>query len=98
MSAEIYGNLNGARIEIGTVTLDPGEISADSSDTETVTISGAESGDRIFIFPDSAFDAGLVVQGAKVTADDTVTIKIANVTESAVDGDERTLQYILLKK
>jgi len=80
----------GGRLEIKTFTLDPASIAANSEGTETVTIPGLTSGDLVLVQPPSDLDAGLVFKGATVTDDDELSITLANVTASPVDGASKT--------
>lgn len=96
VEANLYDAVQGARIEIGSFTLDPSSINADSQGEEEVTITGAESGDRIFVSCED-LDDGLVCAGAKVTDDDTITVYLQNTTEAAVNGASKTWAYILVK-
>ncbi len=81
----------------GTASVDPPSIGANSSATLTVTITGVATGDRVFLTPPSDFEDELIFQGATVTADDTVTIKIRNLSGSAVDGTARNWNYLVIK-
>ncbi|GIV50346.1 MAG: hypothetical protein KatS3mg038_0867 [Candidatus Kapaibacterium sp.] len=81
----------------GTVSVDPPSINANSSATLTVTINGVEPGDRVFLTPPDTFEDDLIFKGAAVTAPDTVTIKIRNVSGSAVDGSARDWNYLVIK-
>lgn len=65
--------------------LDFGSISANSTSELTVTISGVTtSGWSVVVAPTSALDAG-IMWAAYVSAADTVTVRLSNVTGSAID-------------
>ena len=89
-------NFAGATVELGTFSLNPASINANSEGTTTVTVTGAKVGDIIIVSAPSALDAGLVPKGATVTATDTVSVVLANVTGSGVDGSARTWAYQLV--
>ena len=97
MSAEATFNAKGADIEIGTVTsADPASIAADSAGTVALTVTGAATTDIVFVNA-RALPDGVVVQGATVTAANTVTVQLQNTTESAVDADATSFEYLLVK-
>ncbi|GBD04586.1 hypothetical protein HRbin20_00151 [bacterium HR20] len=81
----------------GTVSVDPPSIGANSSATLSVTITGVEPGDRVFLTPPDTFEDDLIFQGAAVTATNTVTIKIRNILGLAVDGSARDWNYLVIK-
>ncbi|GIV53724.1 MAG: hypothetical protein KatS3mg039_0242 [Candidatus Kapaibacterium sp.] len=81
----------------GTITVDPPSIGANSSATVSVTITGVEPGDRIFLTPPDTFEDDLIFQGAAVTASDTVTIKIRNILGISVDGNALDWNYLVIK-
>jgi hypothetical protein len=98
MATKAFDNIAGAAVEIGTIALNPGSIAAASQGTVTGTITGAKQGDQIFMTP-QGLDNKLAFAGAKVTADDTVTVYLNNVIDSstAVDGASLTWDYMLVK-
>jgi hypothetical protein len=81
----------------GTVSVDPPLINANTSATFTVTITGVQTGDLVFLTPPSDIEPGLVFQGANVTAANTVTIRMRNVTGTAVNGAARTWSYMVIR-
>ncbi len=81
----------------GTVSVDPPNINANTSATFTVTITGVQTGDLVFLTPPSGIEGELVFQGADVTAANTVTIRMRNVTGVAVDGASRTWSYMVIR-
>src|ERR687885_2939331 len=90
-------NLRGGWLEAGSFTLDPASIAAAAQGTTTVTITGAKTGDLIFINPEG-LDNRLIPAGAKVTATDTVTVYLNNAYDAttAVDGGSKNWDYILV--
>jgi hypothetical protein len=98
MTQEAFANILGADVEVGILTLNPGSIAAASQGTVTGTITGAKQGDQIFMTPEG-LDNHLAFAGAKITADDTVTVYLNNVIDAttAVDGASLTWDYLLVK-
>lgn len=85
------------RVTRGTVAVDPASVSANSRGTTSVTITGVKTGDLVIMVPPSALEAGLVSSGSPVTADDTVSLMLNNVTASPVDGTSRTWEYLWIQ-
>lgn len=79
---------------VGTVTIDPPNIAANSQGTFAVTLNGVRVGDLIVLVPPQNIEAGLVYTGCGVTADNTVTVAMQNVTAAAINGTARTWGYI----
>jgi hypothetical protein len=98
MTQKANAYINGAAVEVGTISLNPGSIAAASQGTVTGTITGAKQGDQIFMTAEG-LDNKLAFAGAKITADDTVTVYLNNVIDSttAVDGASLTWDYLLVK-
>lgn len=94
---EIRDSVLGAWVEFGTFSLDPASIAANSQGVETATITGAKTGDMIFVSPE-ALAASMVCVGAKVTGADTVSIYLNNTIDAttAVDGAAKTYSYVLI--
>jgi hypothetical protein len=82
-------------IQTGTTSITPGSVSANAVKALTFTLTGAQVNDMILVNP-PALEAGLAFAGAAVTATDTVTIYIANITGSAVTGAAKTHNYTYL--
>jgi hypothetical protein len=81
----------------GTVALDPASVAAQTCTEHQVTISGAAVGDVVCLTPPASLEAGLCVSGARVSAANTVQIRLCNVTGGAVDGSSRTWSYVLIR-
>lgn len=97
MSVKATGHLNGADVEFGTVTSsNPASIAAGAVGTATLTISGADTGDLVFI-SSRAIATGLVVIEAYVSAANTVTIGLYNPTAGGVDDAASDYDYMLVK-
>jgi hypothetical protein len=66
------------------VTLDPSSVSANTTDEQTFTVSGARQGDMVVVVKPS-HTTGLGIVNARVTATDTVGITFMNATGSPID-------------
>ncbi len=96
-TAEILEGVRGAWIEIGTFTLDPASIAANSQGIETVTIAGLAVGDQCFVNP-QAMATSMVCVGCKVTATDTLSVYLNNTIDAttAVDGAVKTYDVMII--
>jgi hypothetical protein len=81
----------------GTVSVDPPNIGANTSTTFTVTITNVQTGDLVFLTPPSGIEGELVFQGVNVTATNTVTIRMRNVTGTAVNGASLQWSYMVIR-
>jgi hypothetical protein len=97
LQSDNTGAMSWRPVLYGTVSVDPPNIGANTSTTFTVTIAGVQTGDLVFLTPPSDIEAGLVFQGASVTALNTVTIRMRNVTGAAVNGIARTWSYMVIR-
>ncbi len=80
-TGEIHDGVQGAWIELGTITVDPASIAAAAQGIETTTVTGAKTGDQVFATGrDMPAMAALV--GSKVTATDTVSLYFNNVYDA----------------
>lgn len=95
---EIVDGVRGARIEFGRVTSsNPASIGAGAVGTATLTISGVDSSDVIFLAP-RAIATGLVLQDWVCSGTDTVTITLYNPTAGSVDDAASDYDYMLIKR
>lgn len=87
----------GGVVEFGTFTLDPASIAAAAKGTETVTIEGVKVGDIVFVNAQD-LENRLVVTGAKVTAEDTVSVYLNNLYDAttAVNGGSLTYDVLIV--
>ena len=81
----------------GTIAVDPVSLAANSSAETELTIAGAASGDIIVFNVPASLEAGLAFSGARVSAADTVQLRLSNVTGIAVDGASRTWSYMIIR-
>lgn len=97
MSVKATTSIKGADLEFGTVTsANPASIAAGAVGTVALTITGADTGDIVFI-TSRAIATGLVVMEATVTSANTVTVGLFNPTASAVDDAASDFDYMLVK-
>lgn len=94
MSAGIIGG-NVLRLEVRDVTLDVPSIAANTSEENTFTVSGLKTGDHVYVAP-LAFDAGVVVGSARVTAKDTLALQHVNATGSGVDPSSQDYRLLIV--
>jgi hypothetical protein len=97
LQSDNTGAMSWRPVLYGTVSVNPPNIVANTSTAFTVTITGVQTGDLVFLTPPSGIEDGLVFQGANVTAANTVTIKMRNVTGTDIDGDPRTWSYMVIR-
>lgn len=81
-------------VAYGTVALNPASLATATRAAETVTVTGAEVGDLIVMYPPATLNDDLIFCGAAVTADDTVTIYLYNPTGGAIDDTEKSWTYV----
>ena len=67
----------GAKVEVYSFSIDPGSIAAFAQEIETMAVTGARTGDPVFVSMEAP-GASIAVQGAKVTATDVVSFYLAN--------------------
>lgn len=70
---------------LDTVTIDAGNIAANTTLDVTAAVPYAKLGQRVSVNPPAALEAGVVVGGAWVSAANQITIRLANVTGLAID-------------
>jgi hypothetical protein len=83
-------------IQAGTVSIDPPSLTVDTHTTSancTFTLTGARTGDQVIMSPPDSLEATLSYTGARVTANDTVTVYIYNGL-GTVDGASKTWGYL----
>lgn len=101
--AAVTGDLTAGTLSVGagtvvkkiasdTASVDFPSISAAQTGSATFTLTGAASGDSVFLNP-PALTTGLVFAGAAVTAANTVTVYAVNATASPIDQAAATFRY-----
>lgn len=84
----------------GMLSIDPPDIGANAQWTTTKTINGIQTGDKVFITAPSDIESGLLFVGARVTATDTLSITIRNVTGSTITNGStasRNWSYFIIR-
>lgn len=84
-------------IKSGTISVNPESVSANSSAETEVTISGAAVGDIVIMNVPASLEAGLAYSGVRVSAANTVQVRLSNITGSGVDGDARDWTYTIIR-
>ena len=85
-------------VKKGTVSINPSSISAGAVGEETITITGAVVGDEVILHPPAAgLTAGLVVCDARVSAADTVKVRLFNSTGAPIDEAAASWIYVLIR-
>lgn len=87
----------GKRVAFVDALLDFGSIAAGDTAELTVTIPGAAVGEFAFVAPPVTIDDGLLAI-AYVSAAETVTVRLGNVTVGAIDPAESTFRVGVLGK
>ncbi len=87
------------RGKFGSFTWNPPNVPAASTvdttltTTDTAEVRGLRAGQAVAVTPPSTLLAGLVVGGAWVATDDTLTIRLGNVTAGALNADSGTWSF-----
>lgn len=82
-------------IKSGTVAVDPASIAAGASAETAVTITGVAAGDIVILEPPASLESGLVADGVgRVSAADTVQVRLTNASAAAIDGASLTWRYL----
>jgi hypothetical protein len=95
-AASIGGGAQVKAILSATAVLDFPSVAAGAQAELTVSAAGAAVGNAVLLGPPAALEAGLVAT-ARVTAADTVTIRLLNVTAAAIDPVSATWRVSVLK-
>lgn len=93
-------NLGGSTvldIITGTAAFDPGNLIAGASATTTITVTGAEVGDGLFVDNPFIQDDNELVLTAYVSASNTVTVSLVNAGLAAIDAASRTVRAVVFK-
>lgn len=75
---------NAASINIIQATLDVPEISANTSESNDLTVNGLNPGDVVLVVPQT-FTAGLSYEATRVSAADTLPVRAMNSTASPIN-------------
>jgi len=93
---EIQGK--GGVVQAWQCSIDPASIAAAAQLIVTIAIPGVRAGDLAWAQPE-AIETQLIVQGAKVTASDVVSVYLSNSINSvtAIDGGAKVWNILVLK-
>lgn len=83
-------------LNVGTGSVNPASIAANTRGTATLSIVGVAAGDIVTLQPPSGLNAGLLYCGCYVSGADTVTIQLYNATGGAIDDGALTWTYLWL--
>jgi len=90
----IQGNVGS--ITILSATVDLGSVAANTTETETATVTGLKTTD-IILGVKPTLEAGLLIGTCWCSAADTVSIQVANLTGGAIDEASETWQFIVFR-
>ncbi len=79
-----------------TLTHDFGSINAQTEATQTVTVTGARSGDVVVVRPTTAVN-GIILDGT-VTANDTVTVRAVNYSSGSIDPASQVYRIVVFQQ
>lgn len=85
----VGGGSTVTRIITGAASLDFPSISSNGTEERTITVTGALTGDTVFLSAPSAIDTGLIWCGV-VTATNTVTVRLHNTTGGSINPADAT--------
>lgn len=91
----------GSKVKTGTAALNYAEIAAQTAtaiatETLTVAVTGAAVGDSVAVGPPAALEAGLIWH-AWVSAADTVSIRVGNITAAPINPASATWRATVIK-
>jgi hypothetical protein len=87
-----------AAIKKYTAAMDPANMTTDAVSSLAVTVTGVAATDILLsIQPAAALEAGLVVQSARVTGADTVTVELSNTSAGTVNGASLNADFYVIK-
>lgn len=91
-------SLSSSPFLVASASLNFPSIASNGAADLTVTVNGAVAGDGVILGPPATLEAGLMVAYAAVTAANTVTIRLRNVSGGAVDAAAATWKVIVVKR
>lgn len=99
LSATVGATDDISAVRIGTFTMDPPNILAGGTGDVTATVSGLDAASNwiVCVNPVSTLSAGIGVSSAWVSADNTITVRFANVTILAINQGSATFAYLCIK-
>ena len=85
-------------IRVYTETIDLPSIAANTTEEESLTVTGVTTDDTVIAVIPASLEAGIMVGPARITAADTVAVTVVNATASAVDtASEAGWLFVVLK-
>jgi hypothetical protein len=82
----------------GTIAVDLASVANAAVTEVTLTITGAATGDTVIMTPPTAgMTAGLIAGDARVSAADTVKLRVANLSGGTLDEASATWSYCLIR-
>lgn len=79
-----------------TAAVDPASLATLTSGETSVTINGVEAGDMVIANVPASLETGLIFSGVRVSATNTVAVRLSNMTAGAVDGASRTWSFLVI--
>lgn len=95
MAGITLGNVYG--LMVVTVTVDLVSVAAATSAEQAFTVPGALVGDAVFVTAPAALNAGLGIVNARVSAANTVSIRMMNATAGALDAAAGVFQVLVVR-
>ena len=87
---------SGGNILTNTASLNFGSIASNGTAELTITVTGAATGDAVYLGAPSTIESGIVFAGY-VSASNTVTVRLHNTTGGAVDPAAATWRAVVIK-
>lgn len=95
MTGILIGNTYGLSVVSTTINL--ASVAAATSAEQTFTIPGLQVGDFVVVEPPSTLNNGLGIVGARVSATDTLALRVMNATAGALDAASATFRVMVLR-
>jgi hypothetical protein len=103
-TGNVTGNLTGTAstatnlaaatsILAGAININPVSVDGSTSSVQTFTLTGLTTNHKIIVTNGTAFNSGLIIQGAWASAVNTISIEFRNTTNQAIDTGAHIIQY-----
>lgn len=79
------------------VAIDIGSVATVSSAEGTATVKGVDTADVVIAIPPSGLEDDIIPKGARVSAADTVAVKVYNPTGGAIDPASATWTLLIFR-
>lgn len=83
--------------EIHSISINPTSLTTLTQVNMTATITGVGANDKVVAFASDALETGLIWKQAYVSAADTITVTVANISSGTIDGAACT-GYVTIQK